>query len=66
MGARVIKCSLCNHLISEVELRPQLEDKIHEASDETIQLIKSSQPAWSQNDPTRQLCWDYFCKLPLT
>jgi hypothetical protein len=64
MGARVIKCSLCHHLISEDELRLQPEDKIREASDDTIGLIKSSHPGWSQNDPTCQLCWDYYRKLP--
>ena len=66
MIASKVKCSLCYHDISSAELRAHREEETRDMIEYTIEFIKMRHPEWAQNEPTCQLCWDYYRGLPVS
>jgi len=59
-------CSLCHHEITISDFRSHRERETREVIEYTINLIKARHPEWAENDPTCQMCWDYYQQLPTT
>ena len=66
MTAAKTTCSLCQHDIATSELRAHRERETREIVEYTINMIKARHPEWAENDPTCQLCWNYYQNLPTT
>ena len=66
MTATKTTCSLCRQDIATSELGAHCERETREIVEYTISMIKSRHPEWTANDPTCQMCWDYYQSLPAT
>ena len=66
MTATKTTCSLCQHDIASSDLRAHRKCETREIVEYTINMIKSRHPEWVANDPTCQMCWDYYQSLPTT
>lgn len=64
MNTTKTTCSLCLHDIPASELRAHREQETREILDYTIAMIKDRHPEWTADDPTCQLCWDYYRNIP--
>jgi hypothetical protein len=63
MPAPTLICSLCQHQIPAAYLRQHYESEKKEIEAYTIELIKQSNPEWTEEDPTCQKCWDHYKEI---